>query len=75
MPEVEESEVTLEGNALLKARALVAATGHAAIADDTGLFVEVLEWPPGRLQRSLRGEDATYDENVTKLLDELSRRG
>lgn len=72
VPEVEESEVTLEGNALLKARALVAATGHAAIADDTGLFVEVLGDRPGVFSARYAGENATYDENVTKLLDELS---
>ncbi len=72
VPEVEESEVTLEGNALLKARALVAATGHAAIADDTGLFVEVLGGRPGVFSARYAGQNATYDENVTKLLDELS---
>ena len=72
VPDVEESEATLEGNALLKARALVAATGHAAIADDTGLFVEVLGDRPGVFSARYAGENATYDENVTKLLDELS---
>ncbi len=72
VPDVEESDVTLEGNALLKARAIVAATGHAAIADDTGLFVEVLGGRPGVCSARYAGENATYDENVTKLLDELS---
>ena len=42
VPEVVEDGDTLEENALLKARALVSATGHAAIADDTGLFVDAL---------------------------------
>lgn len=69
--DVEETEVTLEGNALLKARALVAATGHAAIADDTGLFVDALDGRPGVYSARYAGEHATYDENVSKLLDEL----
>ena len=70
--EVEESESTLEGNALLKARALVEATGLAAIADDTGLFVDALDGRPGVYSARYAGEGATYDENVAKLLDELA---
>ena len=70
--EVEESESTLEGNALLKARALVEATGLAAIADDTGLFVDALDGRPGVYSARYAGEGATYDENVSKLLDELA---
>ncbi len=46
-PDVEETEDSLSGNALLKARAVVAATGHAAIADDTGLEVDALGGAPG----------------------------
>ena len=42
-PDVDETEPTLEGNALLKAVAVSEATGHAAIADDTGLEVDALE--------------------------------
>jgi XTP/dITP diphosphohydrolase len=71
VPDVEENEVTLEGNALLKARTLVAATGHAAIADDTGLFVDALDARPGVFSARYAGENATYDENVAKLLAEL----
>ena len=71
VPEVDETETTLEGNALLKARALVAATGRAAIADDTGLFVDALEGRPGVFSARYAGEGASYDDNVTKLLGEL----
>ena len=71
LPDVEENEVTLEGNALLKARALVHATGHAAIADDTGLFVDALGGRPGAFSARYAGENATYDANVAKLLGEL----
>ena len=71
VPDVNETEDTLEGNALLKARALVAATGSAAIADDTGLFVDALDGQPGVLSARYSGENATYATNVAKLLDEL----
>ena len=70
--EIDETEDTLEGNALLKARALVEATGRAAIADDTGLFVDALEGRPGVFSARYAGESATYAENVDKLLAELS---
>ena len=71
VPEVDESEETLEGNALLKARALMSATGEAAIADDTGLFVDVLEGRPGVYSARYAGEGATDEDNVTKILNEL----
>ena len=43
IPEVIEYADSLAGNARLKAAAIVAHTGQAAIADDTGLFVDALE--------------------------------
>jgi len=46
-PEVEETGETLEENALIKARAVAAATGLPAVADDTGLEVEALGGGPG----------------------------
>lgn len=69
--DIDETEDTLGGNALLKARAVAAATGHAAVADDTGLEVEALGGEPGVNTARYAGEDATYEENVTKLLAEL----
>jgi XTP/dITP diphosphohydrolase len=69
--EVDETGATLEENALLKARALAEATGRAAIADDTGLFVEALDGRPGVRSARYAGEAASYDDNVTKLLEEL----
>lgn len=70
--EVDETGTTLEENALLKARALVAATGRAAIADDTGLFVDALDGRPGVRSARYAGASASYDDNVAKLLEELS---
>ncbi len=73
--EVAETGETLLDNALLKARALVAATGQAAIADDTGLEVDALGGAPGVHSARYAGEDATYGANVTKLLVALSDVG
>ena len=69
--EVEETAATLEGNALLKARALAEATQDAALADDTGLFVDYLNGRPGVHSARYAGEHATYADNVAKLLGEL----
>lgn len=69
--DVAEDADTLEGNALLKARALVQATGQPAIADDTGLFVDALDGGPGVYSARYAGEHATYADNVAKLLRSL----
>lgn len=69
--DVEETEDTLEGNALLKARAVVTATGHAAVADDTGLEVDALDGAPGVHTARYAGLDATYEQNVARLLAEM----
>ncbi|HZU73813.1 MAG TPA: RdgB/HAM1 family non-canonical purine NTP pyrophosphatase [Acidimicrobiales bacterium] len=73
VPDVDETEPTLEGNALLKARALVRATSEAALADDTGLEVNALGGAPGVRSARYAGEGATYADNVAKLLEELAR--
>jgi XTP/dITP diphosphohydrolase len=70
-PDVDETEDTLEGNALLKAHAVVAATGIAALADDTGLEVEALGGAPGVRTARFAGPNATYSENVARLLREM----
>jgi XTP/dITP diphosphohydrolase len=69
--EVDETGTTLEDNALLKARAVAAAARCAAIADDTGLFVDALDGAPGVFSARYAGEDATYEDNVVKLLGAL----
>ena len=73
--EVEESGATLEDNARLKAVALVKATGLPAIADDTGLEVDSLGGAPGVFSSRYSGEQASYDDNVTKLLADLDAAG
>lgn len=69
--DVDETEDTLAGNALLKARAVCRATGHAALADDTGLEVAALGGAPGVHTARFAGPDATYADNVDKLLADL----
>ena len=71
--EVEETGDTLEENARLKATALAGATGLPAIADDTGLEVEALDGRPGVYSARFAGEDATYADNVAKLLSEMEQ--
>jgi XTP/dITP diphosphohydrolase len=72
VPDVVEDADTLVGNARLKARALVAATGLAAVADDTGLEVDALGGAPGVYSARYAGEDASYADNVAKLVRELA---
>ena len=70
-PDVDETEASLEGNALLKALAVSEATGLAALADDTGLEVDALDGRPGVLSARFAGPDATYEQNVDRLLADL----
>ena len=72
--EVEETEDTLEGNARLKAHAVMTATGEAAVADDTGLEVDALDGRPGVFSARFAGDKATYADNVALLLAELAGR-
>jgi XTP/dITP diphosphohydrolase len=71
IPEVEETGATLEENARIKAQAICDATGHAAIADDTGLEVDALGGAPGVFSARFAGGDATYADNVALLLERL----
>jgi len=71
LADVDETGATLVDNARLKAAAIAAATGEAAVADDTGLAVDALGGAPGVYSARFAGEDATYADNVAKLLEEL----
>jgi XTP/dITP diphosphohydrolase len=68
---IEETGETLEENARLKAQTISQATGLAAVSDDTGLEVHALGGAPGVYSARYAGEDASYADNVTKLLSEL----
>lgn len=70
-PPIPETEDTLVGNALLKARTVCRWTGLASLADDTGLEVRALDGAPGIHTARFAGPDATYAENVAMLLERL----
>ncbi len=67
----EETGATFVDNALEKARHASRATGLPAIADDSGLVVAALDGRPGIHSARYAGPDATDDDNVIKLLEEL----
>ncbi len=69
--EVIEDGDTLEANARLKAAAVCAHTGQAAVADDTGLEVDALAGAPGVRSARFAGEHANDADNRARLLDEL----
>ncbi|NOZ08687.1 MAG: RdgB/HAM1 family non-canonical purine NTP pyrophosphatase [FCB group bacterium] len=69
--EIAETGSTLRDNALIKARTVHRLTGLPALADDTGLEVACLNGQPGVRTGRYAGENATYAENVTKLLQKL----
>lgn len=69
--EISETGTTIEENARIKAREVHQATGLPSIADDTGLEVEALNGAPGVYSARYAGENATYGDNVRKLLKEL----
>jgi XTP/dITP diphosphohydrolase len=71
VPEVEETGATLVDNARLKAVALRDATGIGAVGEDTGLEVDALGGAPGVFSARYAGEDASYADNVAKLLREV----
>ncbi|UMG91655.1 RdgB/HAM1 family non-canonical purine NTP pyrophosphatase [Nocardioides sp. TF02-7] len=66
-----EDQPTFEGNALLKARAGVAATGLPTIADDSGLCVDALNGMPGVLSARWSGRPKSDERNNQLLLDQL----
>jgi XTP/dITP diphosphohydrolase len=67
-----ETEPTFEGNALLKVRAAVAATGLPSIADDSGLCVDALNGMPGVLSARWAGAAKDDAANNRLLLEQLT---
>lgn len=66
--EIEETGSTFEENAIIKAKEVMKLTGKAAIADDSGLMVDVLGGRPGVYSARFSGEGATDEKNNEKLL-------
>ncbi|GAA1833488.1 RdgB/HAM1 family non-canonical purine NTP pyrophosphatase [Agromyces salentinus] len=71
-PEPVEDGVTFAANALIKARAAAAHTGRIALADDSGIVVDVLGEAPGILSARWAGHGAGDEANRRLLLDQLS---
>lgn len=71
-PEPVEDGVTFAENALIKARALVAATGLPAVADDSGLCVDVLGGAPGIFSARWAGRHGDDAANLALLLAQLA---
>lgn len=69
----EETGLTFIENAILKARHAAQVTGLPAIADDSGLAVDVLGGAPGIYSARYAGEDATDQQNLEKLLAALEK--
>ncbi len=72
VPDVAETGVTFAENALLKARAVAAATGLAAVADDSGLAVDVLGGAPGVFSARWAGRHGDDAANLALLLAQLA---
>ncbi|KAA1195534.1 XTP/dITP diphosphatase [Photorhabdus heterorhabditis] len=67
----EETGLTFIENAILKARHAAQVTGLPAIADDSGLSVDILGGAPGIYSARYAGENATDQQNLEKLLDTM----
>ncbi|WP_371481346.1 RdgB/HAM1 family non-canonical purine NTP pyrophosphatase [Kitasatospora sp. NBC_00315] len=72
IPDVAETGVTFAENALLKAHALAKATGLPAVADDSGLCVDVLNGAPGIFSARWAGKHGDDRANLDLLLAQLS---
>ncbi len=68
----EETGVTFVENALLKARHAAQHSGLPAMADDSGIAVDALNGKPGVYSARFAGAAATDEQNLDKLLDELT---
>lgn len=72
--EIDETEMSLEGNATLKADYITQKYGYDCFADDTGLEVESLNGKPGVYSARFAGEPCNSENNMQKLLTELKNK-
>ena len=72
--DIPETADTIEGNAMLKVEYIITHYGYDCFADDTGLIVDALNGEPGVYSARYAGEQATSDNNIDKLLGNLSEK-
>jgi XTP/dITP diphosphohydrolase len=72
LEEIPETAATIEGNAILKANYITQKYGFDCFADDTGLEVDSLNGQPGVYSARYAGEQRNAEDNMNKLLEELS---
>ena len=75
LPEPEETGLTFAANAELKARAAADASGHAALADDSGLWVNALDGAPGIYSARWAGPTRDFRIAMNRIHDELRHKG
>ena len=75
LPEPDETGTTFAANAELKALAAAKASGHAALADDSGLCVEALDGDPGIYSARWAGPDKDFGVAMTRIETALRAKG
>lgn len=71
LDDVEETGTTFAENAYIKASAAFQKTGMSSVADDSGLMVDALNGEPGVYSARYAGENATDEDRIKKLLENM----
>lgn len=71
-PDINENGETFEANAIIKAQAVMAATGLPTLADDSGLVIDYLNGAPGVYSARFMGEDTDYGVKNARIIEMLA---
>ncbi|HEY4601145.1 MAG TPA: XTP/dITP diphosphatase [Cerasibacillus sp.] len=72
MPDIEETGVTFQENAILKAETMANYLGEMVLADDSGLEIDGLDGKPGVYSARYAGEPTDDEKNIEKVLQDLA---